>query len=196
MNPANSKSISFESLVGACHSMNVHLHALGVWNGPTVGWEEETGQGDAYFTYVYGCQAVELSIDPKTGKTRILKAVGAHDVGKAVNPQMVLGQIYGGMVMGMGFALKEAVIHKDGFIQNLNFDKYRIFTSAEVPEMEAIIVENNDVAGPWGAKALGEPVNELMGGAIANAVFYATGVRFRELPITAERIMHQCSGRL
>jgi CO/xanthine dehydrogenase Mo-binding subunit len=100
------------------------------------------------------------------------------------------------MVMGMGFALKEAVIHKDGFIQNLNFDKYRIFTSAEVPEMEAIIVENNDVAGPWGAKALGEPVNELMGGAIANAVFYATGVRFRELPITAERIMHQCSGRL
>lgn len=165
------------------------LRAVGYWHGPSVGWDEETGQGDAYFTYVYGCQAAEIEVNGTTGKVRVIKTVGAHDVGKAVNPQMAEGQIFGGMIMGMGFALKEEIIHKDGIIQNTNFDKYRIVTAPEIPEMEAILVENNDQAGPWGAKALGEPVNELMGGAIANAVYYATGVRFRELPIRVEKII-------
>ncbi|PIR16824.1 MAG: dehydrogenase [Deltaproteobacteria bacterium CG11_big_fil_rev_8_21_14_0_20_49_13] len=181
--------MGFEGAVSACHSMNIQLHALGVWNGPPVSWTEETGQGNAYFTYVYGCQAVELVVEGKTGKVRVRKMVGVHDMGKAINPEMARGQIYGGMVMGMGFALKEEIIHKEGVIENLNFDKYKIVTSGETPEMEAVIVENTDPAGPWGAKALGEPVNELMGGAIANAIYYATGVRFRELPITAEKII-------
>lgn len=178
----------FEDAVSACHSMGIRLHALGVWNGPPVSWEEATGQGNAYFTYVYGCQAVELFVERSTGKVRIKKMVGVHDMGHAVNPDMAKGQIYGGMVMGMGFALKEEVLHKEGVIQNLNFDKYRIPRSDDIPEMEAYIVENPDPAGPWGAKSLGEPVNELMGGAIANAVYYATGIRFRELPITAEKV--------
>ncbi len=179
---------SFEDIVSACHSMNIELHALGTWQGPPVSWEETTGQGNAYFTYVYGCQVVELEVEGKSGKVRVKKMLGAHDMGKAINPEMAKGQIFGGMVMGMGFGLKEEIIHKEGVIQNLNFDKYRIVTSAEVPEMEALIVENRDPAGPWGAKALGEPVNELMGGAIANALYYATGVRFRETPIKAETI--------
>lgn len=194
-NPENGKTVSFEDAVSACHSLNVGLHALGVWHGPRTSWHEDTGQGDAYFTYVYGCQAVEISVDGKTGKIRALKAVGAHDVGKAVNPQMAMGQIYGGMIMGLGFAIKEELIHKEGVIQNLNFNKYRILTSVEIPEMEAILVENGDPAGPWGAKALGEPVNELMGGAMANAVYYATGVRARELPITAEKIMQTLNSK-
>ena len=162
--------------------------ALGEWRGPKTSWDEEKGQGEAYFTYVYGCNAVELAVDGKTGIVHVEKVVAAHDMGHAVNPQMAEGQVYGGIIMGMGFALKEEVIHKNGIIQNTNFDKYKITTSSEVPTMEAIIVENPDDTGPWGAKSLGEPVNELMGGAIANAIYYATGVRFRELPITAERV--------
>jgi len=180
---------TFDSAVKKYFENNSELKTLGTWYGPEVSWDEENGQGNAYFTYVYACNAVEIKIDGKTGKITVVKMTGGHDMGHAVNPQMAMGQIYGGMVMGMGFAIKEAVIHKNGIIQNTNFDKYKIVTAPEVPEMDAIIVENNDPAGPWGAKSLGEPVNELMGAAIANAVFNATGVRIRELPITAEKIM-------
>jgi CO/xanthine dehydrogenase Mo-binding subunit len=187
-NPKTRRSISFEDAVAACHNKKMYLYALGVFQGPPVHWKEDTGQGNAYFTYVYGCQAAELTVDGKTGKVAMKKVVAAHEVGKAINPQMAIGQIIGGVAMGLGFALKEAIIHKDGVIQNTNFDKYKILTAPEMPEVEAILVENPDPAGPWGAKALGEPVNELMGAAIANAIFNATGVRFLEVPITAEKI--------
>ncbi len=182
------KKIKFDNAVAACHNKKMYLYALGVFQGPPVYWKEETGQGDAYFTYVYGCQACELTVDAKTAKVSVKKVVAAHEVGKAINPQMAVGQIIGGVAMGLGFALKERIVHANGVIQNLNFDKYKIPTAPEMPEVEAIIVENPDAAGPWGAKALGEPVNELMGAAVANAVFNAIGVRFTELPITAERI--------
>jgi len=181
---------------GAPPSGFVGLCELGTWWGPKVNWDEEKGQGNAYFSYVYACQAAELKVNKKTGKVSVLKMVGAHDVGKAINSQMAKGQIYGGMIMGMGFALKEAVIQEKGVIMNRNFDGYRVVNSQETPEMEAIIVENKDLAGPYGAKSLGEPVNELMGGAIANAIYYATGARFRELPITAERILARLSSPL
>ena len=182
------KKIKFEDSVAACHNRKMYLYALGVFAGPPVHWKEETGQGDAYFTYVYGCQACELTVDAKTFKVYVKKVVAAHEVGKAINPQMAVGQIIGGVVMGLGFALKERIIHRDGVIQNLNFDRYRIPTATETPEVEAILVENPDVAGPWGAKALGEPVNELMGAAVANAIYNAIGVRFTEVPITPEKI--------
>jgi len=187
-NSLTGKSIKFEEAVAACHNRKMYLYALGVFKGPPVHWIEETGQGDAYFTYVYGCQAAELTVDGKTGKVAVKKVVAAHEVGKAINPQMAVGQIIGGVAMGLGFSLKEAIVHKDGVIQNVNFDKYKIPTAPEMPEVDAILVENPDPAGPWGAKALGEPTNELMGAAVANAIFNATGVRFLETPITAEKI--------
>lgn len=187
-NLQNKKSVSFKDVVAACHNKKIYLHALGVFSGPKVHWEEETGQGDAYFTYVYGCQACELTVNPKTGKVSVTKVVAAHEVGKTINPQMAAGQIFGGIIMGMGFALSEEIKHKDGVIQNLNFNTYKISRSIDVPEMTAILVENPDPQGPWGAKSLGEPTNELMGAAVANAIFYATGRRFFETPITADKI--------
>ena len=116
------------------------------------------------------------------------KVVAAHEVGRAINPQMAAGQVFGGIMMGLGFALQEEIRHQNGMIQNLNFNTYRIRRSTETPEMVAILVENPDPTGPWGAKSLGEPTNELMGAAVANALFHATGVRFTHVPITAEKI--------
>lgn len=187
-NPTNKKSVAFEKAVAACHAKKMYLHTLGAWQGPKVGWNDATGQGDAYFTYVYACQACELTVDPKSGKVNVLRVAAAHEVGKAINPQMATGQIFGGIVMGMGFALSEEIKHQNGVIQNTNFNTYRIPRSIDTPEMTAILVENPDATGPWGAKSLGEPVNELMGGAVANAVAAATGVRFFRTPITAERV--------
>lgn len=189
INPKTKKEISFSEAVHACHRKKITLHALGEWKGPKVSWKEETGQGDAYFTYVYGCNAVEIEVNALTGQVDVIYAIGAHDVGRAINPQMLAGQIYGGLTMGMGQALSEEIVHKDGKIENLNFNKYKITRSTDVPQMDAVIIENPDPAGPWGAKSIGEPTNELMAGAIANALFNATGYRTLELPIKAEKVL-------
>jgi CO/xanthine dehydrogenase Mo-binding subunit len=188
-NPKNGKSVSFEEAVAECHARGTNLSAVGAWHGPPVDWDEETGQGNAYFTYVYGCQACELTVKPADGKVAVQRVVAAHEVGKAINPQMALGQVFGGIAMGLGFALMERVDHKGGVIQNLNLGTYRIPRSTDVPEMTAILVENPDPAGPYGAKSLGEPTNELMGAAVANAIYNATGIRFFETPITADEIL-------
>jgi len=188
-NPANRKSVTFDKAVAACHARRLYLHALGAWQGPPVSWDEETGQGKAYFTYVYGCQACEVTVDPTSGKVKVSKVAAAHEVGKAINPQMALGQIYGGVVMGLGFALTEEIKHQNGVIQNTNFNTYRIPRSTDVPEIVAILVENPDPCGPWGAKSLGEPTNELMGAAVANAFAAATGRRVMQSPLTPERVL-------
>lgn len=158
-------------------------YSFGTFQAPRVTWDEHTGQGKAYFTWVYGCQAVELTVNRRTGRVRLLNMVASHEVGRAVNRPMVLGQFYGGMAMGTGYALFEDASHDQGRIRTLNFDKYRIPRSSDLPEMTAIIIENPDPNSPTGAKGVGEPTNELMAPAIANAIFNATGVRHFGLPI-------------
>jgi CO/xanthine dehydrogenase Mo-binding subunit len=193
-NPETRKSVAFDRAAAECHDRRLYLHALGCYQGPPVSWNEATGQGDAYFTYVYGCQACELTVDPRSGKVSVERVVAAHEVGRAIDPAMAAGQIFGGIAMGLGFALQEEIRHEEGRIQNLNLNTYRILRSTDVPEMTAILVENPDPAGPYGAKSLGEPTNELMGGAVANALYYATGVHVTRTPMTAER-MKESLGR-
>ncbi|MBI5485745.1 MAG: molybdopterin-dependent oxidoreductase [Deltaproteobacteria bacterium] len=170
--------------VAACHERRVHLHAMGTWRGPQVSWDEEHGRGDAYFTYVYGCNVAEVTVDAKSGEIAVRSLLGVHDVGKAVFEEGVRGQILGGMVMGLGFALhEELLVDEAGRIASLNFDRYRIPKATAIPKLEWAVVENADAAGPWGAKSLGEPVNELAAAAIGNALFHATGIRVSRLPI-------------
>jgi CO/xanthine dehydrogenase Mo-binding subunit len=129
-----------------------------------------------------------LTVSRKTGKVKLLSAWAAHDVGRAVNPAMLLGQYYGGMAMGIGYGLHEEVLSQNGKITNLNLNRYRIPRASAMPEMKAIIIENMDPLSPSGAKGIGEPTNELMAPAIANAVYNATGKRFYKLPIKVEGI--------
>jgi CO/xanthine dehydrogenase Mo-binding subunit len=160
--------------------------SFGTFKAPPVTWDEHTGQGNAYFTWVYGCQAAELKVNRRTGRVRLLGMSAAHDVGRAVNRDMVLGQFYGGMAMGAGYALFESVRCEEGRILSLNFDGYRIPRSTDLPEMGATIIENPDPISPTGAKSIGEPTNELMAPAIANALYNATGIRHFSLPIKME----------
>ncbi len=160
--------------------------SFGAFKSPPVTWVEHSGQGHAYFTWVYGCQAVELTVNKKTGRVRLLNMAASHEVGRAVNREMVLGQFYGGLAMGAGYALFEKLECRGGRIANLNFDRYRIPRSSDLPEMQAIIIENPDPTSPTGAKSIGEPTNELMAPAIANALYNATGKRFFSLPIQIE----------
>jgi CO/xanthine dehydrogenase Mo-binding subunit len=175
--------LSWEEALRELFLQRVTPYAFGTYQAPPVSWDDTTGQGDAYFTYVYSCQAVELSVNKKTGAVRLLNIVAGHDIGKAINRAMVLGQIYGGVTQGVGMALMEDFVRKDGKTGCLNFDSYRIPRMTDLPEMTGIIVENHDPNSLTGAKGIGEPALELIAPAIANAVFNATGVRYRKMPI-------------
>lgn len=175
--------IAFGDAMRQMWQMQQFPFALGTFKAPRVTWDEHTGQGDAYFTWVYGCQAVELTVNKKSGRVKLLNAVAAHDVGRAVNPEMVRGQIYGGMAMSTGYGLHEEVKAPEGKMTTLNLNTYRIPRSMDLPEMKAIIIENPDPVSPTGAKSIGEPANEILAPAIANAIFNATGRRHFSLPI-------------
>jgi len=174
---------SWEEAISLCYSQQIYPYAFGVFQAPRVSWDEELGHGNAYFTWVYGCQAVELEVDAKTGKISLLNMVAAHDLGKAINPEMVKGQFYGGMTMGAGYGLSEEITLQDGAVTATNFHQYRVLRATDLPEMTAIIVENPDPTSPSKAKGIGEPTLEITAPAIANAMYRATGIRFVDQPI-------------
>lgn len=131
----------------------------------------------------------EVEVDLETGQVRVIKLAAAHDVGKAIHPAIVEGQIEGGVLQGIGYALSEEIKYNDkGRQQNYSFHNYFLPTAEDVPEIDAIIIESNDPSGPFGAKGLGETGLVPTAPAIANAVYDATGVRFKEIPLTEERV--------
>src|SRR5512141_1140215 len=131
----------------------------------------------------------EVEVDTETGQVRVLRLACANDVGRAINPMAVEGQIEGGAQMGLGYALTEELIVKDGRVMNPDFHDYRLFTVADMPEIETIIVETDEQQGPFGAKGVGEMGGTPTAAAIANAIYDAIGVRMHQVPMTAERVL-------
>jgi CO/xanthine dehydrogenase Mo-binding subunit len=181
------KYLTWDEAMQQMFKKQAYPYAFGVFQAPKVSWIEDTGHGNAYFTWVYGCDAVELSVNKKTGKIKILNYVASHDVGKAINPPMLLGQYYGGITQGIGYALFESLNTQNGKILNNNLHTYRIPKATDIPEITGIIIENPDPHSPSYAKGVGEPALELVAPAIANAIYNATGVRHFSLPITIKR---------
>jgi len=182
-NADKTQSLSWQEAIRLMFARQEYPYSFGVFQAPQVSWDEHTGQGKAYFTWVYGCQAVELTVNILTGAITLLNMVAAHDVGKAVNPAMLKGQFYGGMAMGAGYGLLEKCEVTGGRVVPTNLHQYKILRATDLPDLTAIIVENYDPISPSGAKGIGEPTNELMAPAIANAVFHATGIRCCHQPI-------------
>ncbi len=180
---------SFAELATACFNKGKPIIGLGWHKSPPTSWHEEEGHGEAYFTYVYGANAAEVEVDTETGKVDVIDFVSVHDVGKAINRGMVVGQMCGGVAMGLGYGLLEEFELEDALPKQLNFDEYLIPTSMDVPRIQTIIVENEDPMGPFGAKSVGEPTNELAAPAIVNAIANATGTRIYELPANLERVL-------
>jgi CO/xanthine dehydrogenase Mo-binding subunit len=140
-------------------------------------------------TYAFGAHGVKVKVDEETGKVKILDYVAAHDVGRAINPLLLEGQVYGGVVMGIGYALTEEVICKNGENMNANFRDYKLFTAKDAIKIKAPVVETYDEHGPFGAKGIGEPGCVPTAPAIANAIYDAVGVRIYDLPITPEKVL-------
>jgi CO/xanthine dehydrogenase Mo-binding subunit len=183
-----SRLASFAEVAAECFEKGRPMHGIGWHRSPKTTWDEATGQGDAYFTYVYGANAAEVVVDTETGKVDVENFVSVHDVGRAINRDAVRGQMIGGVAMGLGYALLEEFVIEEGVPVQHNFDEYLIPTSMDVPPVQTVIVENEDPAGPFGAKSVGEPANEIAAPAIVNAIFNATGKRITELPANLERV--------
>jgi len=179
---------SFGEVAAECFEKGRPMHGIGWHRSPKTTWDAATGQGDAYFTFVYGANAAEVVVDTETGKVDVVDFVSVHDVGRAINSDAVRGQMIGGVAMGLGYGLLEEFILEEGVPAQLNFDEYLIPTSMDVPPVTTIIVENEDPAGPFGAKSVGEPTNEIAAPAIVNAIFNATEKRITELPANLERV--------
>ena len=156
----------------------------------TTPFDKETGYSTPNFAYAYSAQAVEVEVDTETGHVRVLRVVAADDVGKAINPAQVQGQIEGAVVQAQGYAVLEDLKVKNGRILTDQLSTYLIPTILDIPEqVESVIVEVPDPNGPWGARGMGELPFLPTAAAIAAAVHDATGVWYNEFPLTPERIL-------
>ena len=182
------KRISFASLAKEGHlrgAAMVETH----WHDITTGdVDRETGQGNAYSNYSFATQLAEVEVDTETGKVEVLRVIAATDVGKAINPSSVEGQIEGGVVMGVGYALTEEFKQEKGTVKTENLGEYMVPTSLDIPEIETHIVEVPISSGPYGAKGVGEPALIPTTPAILNAIANALDVRVTDLPANLENL--------
>jgi CO/xanthine dehydrogenase Mo-binding subunit len=152
--------------------------------------DPQTGKSEPNFAYGYVAQVIEVEVDMETGHVRVVDVISADDVGRAVNPQLVQGQIEGAVVQAIGYAVMENFVQKGGYVQTQHLSTYLIPTVLDVPErVQSLILEYPDPVGPWGARGMAEmPFLPMAAGVIA-AVHDATGVWFHEFPLTPERVL-------
>jgi CO/xanthine dehydrogenase Mo-binding subunit len=179
------KRVGFAELGRRLREKGVPLSWQGYFDPPTAPLDPEAGQGSPYATYAFAAQMAEVAVDVLTGEVAVERIVAAHDVGRAVHPEAVIGQICGGVAMGLGFALMEEF--EPG--KTLSMKDYHIPTCADMPEIVPIIVESAEPTGPFGAKGVGEPALIPTAPAILNAIADALGERVYALPANLERVL-------
>jgi len=156
----------------------------------TTPYDKDTGECTPNFSYGYVAEAVEAEIDQETGEVHLIKVICADDVGKAINPQLVVGQIEGAIVQAAGYGLMENFIQENGYVKTSQLSTYLIPTVLDIPdEINSIIIEHPDPIGPWGARGVGEMPYIPLVPAISSAIHAATGVWFDHFPMTPEIVL-------
>jgi CO/xanthine dehydrogenase Mo-binding subunit len=150
-------------------------------------WDDDTYRGDAYATYAWACDVVEVEMDEETYEVRPVHVTAVQDIGKAIHPTLVAGQIEGGTAQGLGYALLEHVVMRDGAMANAQMTNYLVPTTLDTPPMDVVIVETPSHHGPFGAKGVGEMPIDGPAPAVVNAIRHL-GLDIREIPATPERI--------
>jgi CO/xanthine dehydrogenase Mo-binding subunit len=151
-------------------------------------WSDETYRGDAYGSYGWACDVVEVEIDRDTFEAKPVAFTSVHEIGRAIHPLLARGQIEGGSAQGLGYALLEEVVMRDGRMANASLTNYIIPTTLDTPKMDVSILENPYPHGPFGAKGVGEMPIDGPAPAVINALRHA-GFDLRQIPATPERIM-------
>jgi CO/xanthine dehydrogenase Mo-binding subunit len=150
-------------------------------------WDDDTYLGDAYATYAWGCDVVEVEVDRDTWEVKPIKVTAVHEFGRPIHPNLARGQIEGGTAQGMGFALLEHVVMRDGAMANAQLTNYIIPTTRDTPEYDIVMLENRYEGGPFGAKGLGELPMDGPAPAVVNAIRHF-GLDLRQVPATPEII--------
>jgi xanthine dehydrogenase molybdenum-binding subunit len=193
---AGEKSVSLAQAVALAKGEGREVRASVVYEAPETAPLGEVG--DMHFAFGYATQAALVEVDTDSGQVEVLKVIAAHDVGRALNPLAVAGQIEGGVVMGIGIALQEEFVMEEGVPKTTSLAKYRIPSIERTPQIVPIIVEDEASAGPYGAKGIGEIPSIPTAPAIINAIYNATGVRIYSLPATPKRVLaaleRRCAG--
>jgi CO/xanthine dehydrogenase Mo-binding subunit len=184
--------VTLEEILRAAHfkEKGTMIVTEAFYDPPNQNIDPRTGRGNLSATYSFGTQGAEVEVDLETGKVKVLQFVAAHDVGKVINKQTIMGQIYGGIAIGIGYALSEEYRTEKGRNLNPNFMDYKIPSAPDIDfPIHVECIETNDQYGPFGAKGVGEPGLVPTAPAIANAIYDAIGVRIKSLPITPEKIL-------
>lgn len=194
------KELTFPEVVKICYGHNLTPMATGTYSVPITDWNEEEGYGEPFYTYTYSCHAAEVEIDLDVGSVEVIKMVGCHDMGRAINPVFVKGQIYGGLAMAQGMALIEDLGHnkETAALKNHNFEDYLLPTVLDVPDINVpILDEHPDPRSAFGGRSIGEPATEPGVGALTCAVNMALGKpgMIRELPFDLDRV-HEAAEEL
>jgi CO/xanthine dehydrogenase Mo-binding subunit len=186
---AGSGRLTTAEWVQACERARLTVAHMSTFFAESGDFDPRTGRGRTFPDYTFGTHAAEVSVDIETGVVKVLAYVGCHDVGRAINPMRVEGQIQGGVAQGLGYALSEEIVSDNGTSQSVLFADYLMPTSLEVPDIIPLILEEVPGKGPFGARGIGEPAIAPVAATIASAIENAIGVRPTELPITPERIL-------
>jgi xanthine dehydrogenase molybdenum-binding subunit len=182
-------SVTLAELAAACEQRAVSTAHLSVWRAEAGSFDPRTGQGDTFPDYTYGTHAADVEVDTETGQVTVLRYAACHDVGRAINPMRVEGQIQGGAMQGLGYALTEDMDIQDGYAQAALFADYLIPNAQDYPDVLVDIVESGEGKGPLGARGIGEPPIGNVAATIASAIHDAIGVRPAQLPMTPERVL-------
>lgn len=183
------KRMPMSDAVDICKKRGIVPVGSGQFTAHGTGLDPVDGSGSPWQAYVFGTQVAEVEVDTLTGEVQVLGIWAAHDVGRAINPRGVEGQIEGGVVQGLGQALMEDYQTRDGHPVTHGFAKYILPTSLDIPQINCVIVEDPDPRSPLRAKGIGEPSLVPTAPAIMNAIHDAIGVRITALPATPEKIL-------
>jgi len=184
------QSVSLAEAVAICIRRAAPVAVLATFYGPRgTEVDRQLDSGRVFPDFTFGTHLVDVEVDLATGRIRLLRYVASHDVGRAINPQSVEGQIRGAVAMGVGQALMEEVVVERGVNLVGGFFQYLIPTAADLPPIECVVLESGEGMGPFGARGIGEPPIGPCAAAVASAVEDAVGVRPTSLPITPERVL-------
>ncbi|WP_236601795.1 xanthine dehydrogenase family protein molybdopterin-binding subunit [Ktedonobacter sp. SOSP1-52] len=183
------RGVTLEAILTEAASRDIKMQEQVTFQTPREKkFESASGTGIDWLDFTFGAHAAEVAVDEETGEVTILKYSCCHDVGRALHPQSIAGQIQGGVARGLGFSLMEQVVIANGQIQTPSLGEYLIPTALDVPDIATIMLESGEGLGAFGNRGIGEPPAAASAGAIANAIYAAVGVRITELPITSERV--------
>ncbi len=187
---APERSFPLKQIIGLCSGEGVELFHEAQFNAPFTDVPDLSNvQGQVHPDFTFGAHAAEVAVDTETGEVDVLNIVSCFDVGRVLNPLRCEGQMEGGSIYCMGYALTEEILLDDGVTLNSSFTDYVIPTALDAPHVESITLESGAGLGPYGAKGIGEPACNSIAPAIIEAIYDAVGVRIRDLPATPEKIL-------